>query len=686
MNKSIEEARKELILMLDESSNRDDIVKYVFANNLFNVGLTMYSARNSIDSIVYNAFNSSIIDESISFHPDQIKALNAIINNKAVVISAPTSFGKTYCAFEYIARFRPKTVVLIVPTIALSREYILFFTKKYKAVFADYHFHINIDDNVEYNFQENNIFVLTHDKATSKANVSIIPKVDFLVVDEVYKLDKDNNDERTLVFNVAYSVLAKKAEKYLLLAPFIKGINHLESLEKQPYFFSSNYSPVLNDVEYVEIENDTVNSRYFKCDELLNDQCKNDKTLCYFPTPNDIEKYVREVVAAKRSVHLTADENEFLKWADNEFDPKWSISIALRKGYLVNHGKMPIGVRDYLLSLFNSSKLSRNHLLCTSTLIEGVNTSAKSLIIVKASTKSIKNNSGIPFRSFDFYNLVGRTGRLNQYYLGKTYYIKSSDDETYKKEDAMVNISFELTENTEDIDIQLNSSCNNPNVLDELKECGLTIDDFVNKIGSPVRFSTFKKIKNNYYQFKDQLKESLSNNNRNNSFKVMNSIVRLEGDPAQYGVVKKVLDSRHRRTRDVIKDIDDYVSVKNLSIDQKIALVLKIKNEYLEHKFLVRCRIIKMIMERNDETKDLADKVQNLFIRPIEDMFYLNVTYKKMLKNLGIYDSDIDIITNAIGTDYKDINELRERLDTLKDSYYPAISFISKFAVDNLLD
>lgn len=685
MNKRIEDLRETLIKMLDESE-RDEITKFVLSNDLFNAGLNMYSGNNSIDSIVYNAFNSSIIDENISFHPEQIKALRNIINNSAVVISAPTSFGKTFCVFEYIARFKPKIVVLIVPTVALSREYILFFTKKHRAVFSNYHFHINIDEEMEYNFDEDNIFILTHDKATSQSNVSIIPKVDFLVVDEVYKLDNSSNEDRTLIFNVAYSILAKKAERYVLLAPFIKGIKNIDKLEKQPVFFSSNYAPVFNDVEDVDIDNDTPEKRYAICDHILETKCQLTKTLCYFPTPNDIEKYVRTITVSKENVQLSSDENEFLKWADNEFDPEWSVCIALRKGMLVNHGKMPIGVRDYLLSLFNDENARRSHLLCTSTLIEGVNTSAKALVIVKPSTKSIREGRGIPFRPFDFYNLVGRTGRLNRYYLGKTYYIKSNKDAEYKKEDAMVSISFELTEHTQDIDIQLNSSCNNPDVVDELKECGLTIDDFVNKIGSPVRFSTFKKIKKEYVTNKALLVDSLKQGNNINSFKLMNSIVKLEGDPGQYGVIKKILDSRHRRVKDVLKEIKGFESLRTYTTDQIIALILNIKNNYLEHKFLIRCKIVKMIMEKDSDTKDCADRIQSLFIRPIEDMYYLNVTYKKMLKNLGVYDSDIDTITNAIGTDYKDINELRERLETNKNKYYNVISFISKFAIDNLLN
>ena len=37
-------------------------------------------------------------------------------------ISAPTSFGKTYIALEYIKRRKPNNIVFVVPTLALMQE------------------------------------------------------------------------------------------------------------------------------------------------------------------------------------------------------------------------------------------------------------------------------------------------------------------------------------------------------------------------------------------------------------------------------------------------------------------------------------------------------------------------------------------------------------------------------------
>ena len=65
----------------------------------------------------------SEIDENISMHPEQLQIVSKINENAATIISAPTSFGKTFCIFEYIVKYKPKNVVLIVPTLALVDEY-----------------------------------------------------------------------------------------------------------------------------------------------------------------------------------------------------------------------------------------------------------------------------------------------------------------------------------------------------------------------------------------------------------------------------------------------------------------------------------------------------------------------------------------------------------------------------------
>ncbi len=146
----------------------------------------------------------SEIDENISMHPEQLQIVSKINENAATIISAPTSFGKTFCIFEYIVKYKPKNVVLIVPTLALVDEYFKKIIKKYKNKFSHYKIHTSLNEEKIYNFNSFNIFILTHDRVVQETNYHIIEKIDFLVIDEVYKLETDMQNDRVLVLNMAY--------------------------------------------------------------------------------------------------------------------------------------------------------------------------------------------------------------------------------------------------------------------------------------------------------------------------------------------------------------------------------------------------------------------------------------------------------------------------------------------------
>lgn len=119
---NLQSKRKTYIRELAKAENASKRAK-AMAEDLYALDLTVYSADYCFESIIYNALAVSEIDSGIALHPEQINIISHIANNDALIVSAPTSFGKTFCIFEYIAKYRPYNVVLIVPTLALVEEY-----------------------------------------------------------------------------------------------------------------------------------------------------------------------------------------------------------------------------------------------------------------------------------------------------------------------------------------------------------------------------------------------------------------------------------------------------------------------------------------------------------------------------------------------------------------------------------
>lgn len=679
----IDEVRENFIRSLDTSENSSEFARN-FADSLFAVDLTVYSKKFSFDSLVYNSFALSHLDPNISLHPEQLNIVNIIDENDATILSAPTSFGKTYSVFEYIVREKPDNIVLVVPTLALVEEYLKRIIKKYKEKFTEYKVYINIDEDKYYDFSGKNIFILTHDKVVNDRMYTKLEKIDFLVIDEVYKLKKDLDDDRVLILNLAYLNLAKRATKYVLLAPFIGRVEDIEKLEKSPTFIRSSYSPVVNDVETIEILNNS--DRFPETFRLLNDKCNNEKTLVYFPTVVSMSRFIKDVLNnLDDDGEMIQNVDSFLRWVENEIHPEWYVVKALRKGYLVHNGQLPMGIRQFQMQLFNTPD-SYYKLLCTSTLLEGVNTTSKNVIITEPSRAGRRNSK--EFTAFDFYNLVGRTGRLNEHFLGKAYYIKGPENKDYVKKDATISIKFELTDDSIDVDIQSGNYEQHRVFVDFIKDLGITYEEYMENIGGSPRFSTVKFIYDNFLLKQKDLLEELDNlyendtRSRYNLIRILYEIIENRSNSLDVVLINKLIDRRRLKVKGIVESAIKYS--RNGNIDYIISTVIRLKNSYIEYGFYSKVQLIRYFLEKINVDKDFIVKIDEKILHSIELLYFTNSTQKRMLLDLGIYDRDIQKIIDVIGEDFDDAVHLK---DLIKEHINELIglSYISQYVIGNIL-
>ena len=680
--KDIQQVRDKYIKILDNSDDSTMKAKEM-ADDLFALDLTVYSKDNSFDSIIYNALSLSDLDDSISLHPEQQEILNEIEKNQALIVSAPTSFGKTFCIFEYIVKYKPQNVVLIVPTLALVDEYRKKIIRKYKEKFKEYKVYSNIDEEKQYDFTRKNIFILTHDRVVQETTYMLIKDIDFLVIDEVYKLEKDLKDDRVLVLNMAYYYMSKIAKKYVLLTPFIKNVYDTELLEKKPVLYSSNYSPVVNEVITCEILNDK--DRELECKNILDKIGNKEKTLIYFPTVTGIYNYIKNIISKEDIIENIDDSIKFfIDWAREEIHEDWGLIKALERGYLIHNGQLPIGTRMFQMNFYERSNIY-NRLLCTSTLLEGVNTSAKNIIITRPSRA--QNEEKDNFSAFDFYNLVGRTGRLYEHYLGRAYYIKGLKDPSYKKIDAIRSIRFELTDESKDIDLQTGNIEKHKDILDFLDELKINKEEYCSKIGNKVRFETVIKMYNKYKEMKLELLQELQNliddneKGRYNLVSILYTIINNKNNRLESNIINKLLNRNRPKLKSVIKSVS---KGKEDNIDFIIATTIRLKMGYIEHEFYTKVLIIRYFLDNDGVKDELINKLNEKVINAIEQLYYSDSIQKKMLMDIGIYERDIEKVIKIIGNDFEDEIELKNKLiDNIEK--LDSVSFISKYVIRNLI-
>jgi len=85
----------------------------------------------------------------------------------------------------------------------------------------------------------------------------------------------------------------------------------------------------------------------------------------------------------------------------------------LERGIGIHHGRIPRAIAQKCVKLFNDGKIK--YLICTSTLIEGVNTKAKNVIIYDNKIARAK------FDYFTFNNICGRSGRMFSHFIGNVF-------------------------------------------------------------------------------------------------------------------------------------------------------------------------------------------------------------------------------------------------------------------------
>ena len=684
MNTNVNNAqvyRENYILALNNVDNKTEYEKF-HADSLFNLGLTMYSREYSFKSAIYNGFACSHIDDNLSLHPEQMRVLNLIKGNNGLIFSAPTSFGKTFVVFEYIAREQPKNVVLIVPTLALVDEYKQKILKKYRDSFLEYKIYTSIDVEKEYNFEHKNLFILTHDRVVNEDVISIFSEIDFLVIDEVYKLKTDFNNDRVLILNLAYKFLMEKSRKYLLLAPFLKEVRNIDKIENKPLFFSSNFSPVVNKVIERRIADE--NDRYLETVKIVN-ELKNTKRLVYFPTVYSLNKFLSGTFEFNIKIGKSRILDEFIEWASNEIHEEWSILKALNKGILVHHGQLPLGIRMLQLELFNDIDSGYNIMLCTSTLLEGVNTACENIII----TKPARNRT--EFDAFDFFNLVGRTGRLCQYYLGTAYYIRGTNDREYCKEEALKSIEFELTDNSIDMDINSDRYTEHPEFLSLLQEMGITYDDYIKHFATQFRFSTVRAMYNRFKQNKNLLYKVINDmliSDKPSKLNTVREIYKIiESNLNNYTLKTYIINALTYKNTNSVRAIIERVrkSFDKSDLDSIISEVLKLKNSYIEYDFYKKTEAILYFMELDNSSEKIKKPIEEEILRVIENKYFMHSPGKKILKDMGIYDKDINIISKIIGENISSVDELQSKIQENYEKVIPKISVISRFIVEKMI-
>lgn len=405
---------------------------------------------------------------------------------RRIMVSAPTSFGKTFLLREiiFLNKERYKNILLLFPTIALLNENTDSINQLIQSLELEYKVVNNVYSGID--DEEKHIFILTPERALKLLADNTNLSIDFFFFDEVYKIDEDfarnedsstNDDEkderkdsgnRAKAFRIVLYLLAKSVKEYYLAGPYL----NLKQVKRgmQIFLEKNNITPIqvdfeptsrievdawkMNSIEYHPILGEIKKQLYTHSGLSTKDKVKGivkylqenklGQAIFYCSTPSNSMKYTKDIIEAFSDSEKKNIPYEFIKHLRKKYNVKfarsqdssmyWSLIQALENGIGIHHGKFPKYVQNEVLRLFNDGDF--DYLFCTSTIIEGVNTNAKNVVIIN---NSVGNTS---MTAFALKNIKGRAGRYYHHSMGRVFYTDSKQRQIENEDEMQLNFQI----------------------------------------------------------------------------------------------------------------------------------------------------------------------------------------------------------------------------------------------------
>lgn len=356
------------------------------------------------DLLAYEYHRPENLGDQIVFHREQADVYRRLLAGESVILSAPTSFGKSRVVDAMIASGRYDNIVVVVPTLALIDE-----TRRRLSSFSDTY---KIVTHISQSPAKKNVFVFTAERVVAYEK---FPKIDFFVIDEFYKIGAMEEDEsRTVALNEAFYRLLRDRGQFYLLGPNIQRIPAGLEDAYRCFFYPTKFATVA--VDTIRAPGAGRNT-----ERLLSVlKSLSEPTLIYCSSPGRVNDVARAMLEAGIGVDSPSLQDASA-WIAKSYHPDWVFGSALPRGIGIHHGRLPRSLAQFVVRAFNDERI--RFLICTSTLIEGVNTKAKNVVIWD---NTIANR---PLDFFTFNNIRGRSGRMFQHFVGRVFLFEDPPEE-----------------------------------------------------------------------------------------------------------------------------------------------------------------------------------------------------------------------------------------------------------------
>lgn len=435
--------------------------QFSFGENLMNqFAVTLAQVNNEIQ-----------VGKSIFLLSDFQKDIwESIEKHSLLGISAPTSAGKSFLillkAIDLILK-KNGVVVYVVPTLSLVSQVTTDFRKLLDNFeLVDYSLETTYNNSAA---TQDSIYILTQEKAIAAFSQSENPfkNIRLLVIDEIQNVEKvaDSDDQRSKVLydlmielrnssvidhiiisgpriikidELGTNVFGINSEKKETDASPVLNLTYSISKKKEEYFFNV-YSDLLEKSQQIKITNkDTIqgygkvqyNDNYLDyLGDFLSNFGDDESTLIFSPTSTTCNKMAAHIAKSMpiKDFDYLIDLSAFIS---STVHPMFTMVETIQKGVAYHHGKLPFHVR--VLVEDGIRKKNIKTIICTTTLLQGVNLPVQNIIIRNPNLFIAKKETSSKLSNYEIANLRGRAGRLLKDFIGRTYIL---DELSFKEND-----------------------------------------------------------------------------------------------------------------------------------------------------------------------------------------------------------------------------------------------------------
>lgn len=418
---SKQKGRNVLILVLDNWKNIPENYKCIWNDMIEAAGFYPYLEKMGIfpeelDAEIRYAYHKSSNLDDRYFHSEQKMIADLLKEHRNVIVSAPTSFGKSLLIEEMVASHEYDNIVIIQPTLALLDE-----TRRKLRKYADY-YKIIVRTTQTVSETKGNIFLLTAERVMEYSNM---PAIQLLILDEFYKLSSQRGDNRSSILNTAFLRIMHNADcKFYMLGPNIDSIPNGFTEKYNAVFYKTTFSMVLTEEDDRYTTVNTQPGGKVIADDIfktLDGLCE--QTLIYCSSPSTARRLAFGYCDYLNSNGVDSiSDLPLVNWINENLPYNWSLAKCLQHGIAVHDGAMPKHITSSTIRYFNENMLK--FMFCTNTIIEGVNTSAKNVIFYDDKIGKRKIDY------FDYSNIKGRAGRLMEHFVGRIINLKKPPEAT----------------------------------------------------------------------------------------------------------------------------------------------------------------------------------------------------------------------------------------------------------------